>query len=88
MSIEVGDLVMVVNPMPCCQSIDDIGRVYRVEEIVELDTPCNSCGSEALFACAGDGSDYDLIPLECLKKIDPPSTGELTGVPLRLKEPV
>lgn len=44
--IEVGDLVQVVRPTPCCKSLTRPGRTFRVAWIVTHDlATCHTCGA-------------------------------------------
>lgn len=77
--IKKGDLVMCVGALneDALEHIGKIGTVARrFEDCWELEPPtiCK-CGREMTWHPSH------------LKKIDPPASGELSGVPLRLKEP-
>lgn len=77
--IEVGDMVMVVRPQPCCGSDRRIGAVYEVAIITNKhqDIIHDCCGIESTHVCAiGHNGRGELI--EVLKKIPPltEDTGE------------
>jgi len=84
--IKLGDLVRVVRS--CCDANVGHKRIFVVDALVPVDGEmCRFCRQDApdgVDACS-DGWGF---PLAWLKKIDPPSSGELKGVPLRLKETV
>ena len=84
--IKRGDLVMVVRGTPCCGGVKDLGLTFTVNKTYKSQAICAKCGSRltSRFVTTDDG--YECSE-KLLKKIDPPSTGELSGVPLRIKEP-
>jgi len=43
-NIKVGDLVMVIKPIPCCGYDKRIGMISTVEQIVERGMYCTICG--------------------------------------------
>lgn len=75
--IRVGDLVMVVRPMPCCGDARDVGICFRVEEITKAyDGWCVNCGSGHPNDCATDPTTTYEHPIKTLKKINPPAQGD------------
>lgn len=85
MSIKKGDLVMVSSAMNCCGTPTGAeGMFFVVTNLSYSATDiCSACNARlppvAAEGCAGKRP----IGLTRLKKIDPPSTGELDGVPVR-----
>lgn len=85
--IKKGDLVMVVAGRPCCGHIRSYGDTFIVADLEPKTGVCSQCGqrkSIVIAKASGEGFGYDT---RRLKKIDPPASGELKGVPLLLKEP-
>ncbi|MHB8413886.1 MAG: hypothetical protein ACYDB1_00630 [Acidiferrobacteraceae bacterium] len=67
--IKVGDLVMVVRPVTCCQHNRDYvhyGYIYTVKSILGGITS-RACGAQRGPRAAGDGFSYDV---DRLKRID------------------
>lgn len=87
MSIKKGDLVMVVIPSKCCGSAKDIGKVFIAGGHYSGPQHCRSCGDETVEDTVWISGERAVRPVYRLKKIDPPSTGELDRVPVRMKEP-
>jgi hypothetical protein len=87
--IKKGDLVMVVSGCPDCGY--RAGAVFTVVQVKPPKLPgyrCFKCNwSKVTNELGASSNGKDLIPLSWLKKIDPPSTGELDRVPVRMKEP-
>ena len=87
--IEVGNLVIVVKGMPCCGYNKDLGHVFKVAWKGFADGDCGHCGDESPGWAVDDKAEgEDCIPVECLKRIDPPAEGETEGAYVGLKEPV
>lgn len=87
--IKVGDFVQVVKGAPCCGDSAEVGwvAVAGLPPDWAQYTRCARCGHIDLKVNAYfDVNGKSFLP-EVLKKIDPPASGELKGVPLRLKEP-
>ena len=75
--IEVGDLVVVVRPTPCCKKDGSIGKIYTVTGFISQ-ARCKHCGeiyegSVAVVEEAGRGE-----PVSRLKRIPP--MGELDNL--------
>lgn len=86
--IKKGDLVMVVRPTICCGLLGAEGRVYEAAHSWVGYFMCHHCRWESDNLQVVSTSDFRDFPAARLLKIDPPSTGELSGVPLKIKEPV
>ena len=82
MSIKKGDLVMVVKPTECCGSTKSLGHIFTVTSVRVVTSVCGVCGDSAADINCEDSDRTGCLPSR-LKKIDPPSTGELDGVPVR-----
>ncbi len=68
--IQKGDLVVVVKPTPCCGKEGSVGKIYEVEEFIEV-AKCRHCGKlyngkVAVLTEAGRGE-----PVIRLKRIPP-----------------
>lgn len=87
MSIKKGDLVMVVSGKPCCGFSGSFGNTFTVSYLKDVSGECPDCGAKKTITMALADTHRYGYDTRRLKKIDPPSTGELDGVPLRLKEP-
>jgi len=75
--IGIGDLVMIVRGAPCCGHTNGrLGGTYRVAYFVTLDILCHVCGTLGKDTFAGRGPGLIGVPIQCLKKIDPPSEGD------------
>jgi len=89
--IKRGDLVQIVKPR-LCGCADNVGQIFIATETMRAWGRgfCPTCHKNTfcsgVMVASGDGDRWH--EFSRLKKIDPPSTGELKGVPLRLKEPV
>jgi hypothetical protein len=70
--IQVGDLVVIVG-MGCPHGIEELGRVFRVGEVVHEHTLCQICHKRhGLNWCVVDPADDDLAyPFSWLKRIPP-----------------
>lgn len=92
--IKKGDLVMVMRPALCGCGIAHrkVGAVFSVVYVTRASWRCFSCGFEyhgTLVATGGRNKRGKRVgyPQLCVKKIDPPSTGEYDGVPVRKQQP-
>ncbi|MHB8388065.1 MAG: hypothetical protein ACYDBH_00625 [Acidobacteriaceae bacterium] len=68
--IKVGDLVVVVRPVTCCQhnrAHADYGYVFAVESILS-GIICPTCGAQRGMRAGGSGRNYDV---DRLQRIDP-----------------
>lgn len=76
--ISVGDLVMVTKPAPCCNSIGDIGVIFKVNSIITNNGKCSYCGKkdESDVALSSDS----MFRLVRLKRIPPLSELENTVI--------
>lgn len=90
MEIKKGDLVQIIAPRSCgCAGTIGVVATVGDDDNDERLLECVDCGavypqrSRMVHLVGRRG-----VEVIRLKKIDPPSTGELKGVPLRLKEPV
>ena len=85
--IKKGDLVMVVRGRACgCP-----GRIGLVRRVVKIEMSnkiikCNDCGKSWVALPSSLWNDH-ACELYRLRKINPPATGELDGVPVRKTEP-
>lgn len=78
--IQVGDLVVVVRPTPCCGATDELGLTFTVAEIVRMPTLCPRSmrlGSDVMAFGHPGGPIY----ASTLKRIDPPPVTETTDTP-------
>lgn len=77
--IRVGDLVMVVKPLPCCGSPIMLGEIFTIAKVTRefLDGTCNYCGywcHETVDAAKSETRDF--VFTNRLKKIPPLSPEE------------
>ena len=80
--IKRGDLVMVTGRIECCGNSKSLGRVFTVD-CVRVDTRrCSHCSKEFPEEPLAFNGRWGFT-FRRLKKIVPPSTGELDGVPVR-----
>ena len=94
MEIKARDLVMVVKPRICCPERTKWGATREVLQTKikggdDIYMRCPFCKN--IYTYVGHASMLakdSWVESYRLKKIDPPSTGELDRVPVRIKEPV
>ena len=72
--INVGDLVMMVKPLPCCGDASFIGNIYTVTGFHDAGV-CAECGI-VRTPCAFLDNEYKVQPVSALKKINPPPIKE------------
>lgn len=74
-AIDVGDLVVVTRPTPCCNRTDSIGRVFRVASIADrVSGYCHGCGLEQVRTVATPTADDAAgFVVERLTKLDSPA---------------
>lgn len=75
-NIKVGDLVMVVRPMPCCGGMKGVGKIFVVEDIEEGIGQCEEFFIQAFSLDALQKGTDIWWPIKALKKIDPPEEGD------------
>jgi hypothetical protein len=75
-NIKVGDLVMVVQPQPCCGKKNTIGIVFTVKKISSGSTRCGYCHARYPSEIAYGKSDGLPTLTHRLIKIDPPALPE------------
>lgn len=85
--IKKGDWVIVIKS--CCAECVGPSRVFIVDDLDENtgDEECAFCKTDSPIGREA-GCDGWYFHISWLRKLDPPASGELSGVPLRLKEPV
>lgn len=85
--IQVGDLVAIVRPTPCCNNFTAIGAHFRVSAISDW-TPkgCRFCGNKR-NALGADGYKDLRIDISRLKRIPPPEELGIVDEKENLKEP-
>lgn len=76
--INVGDLVMIVKPTPCCARSDTVGVVFQVSFIFSGYEHCRYCGSGREVTAAVYPEINRMVDFHRLKRIPP--LGELDDV--------
>ncbi len=79
MTIKAGDLVVCIKGTICCGNNTYIGRIFRVEGVINEERGCFYCGTStgiAERALLNNGS--STLKLSRLIKIDPPSLQDNT----------
>lgn len=68
--ISVGDVVMVVKPMPCCGDVGDIGYIFKVSEARNDPARCMACRRWDVGLDVLDGSGIG-FPISVVRKLNP-----------------
>ena len=77
--IKVGDLVMVIRPIPCCLRNDSGGKIFVVAEIRPVGCPwCPACNAHRPELHAISKDREFRIMLSRLRRIDPIAEPETT----------
>jgi hypothetical protein len=70
-NIKIGDLVIVVSQP--CKCTYHIGKIFKVDTLEVAGLWCSKCkwsSKEIQINCAGSYAEL-ILPINCLKKIDP-----------------
>ena len=70
-SITTGDLVMIIRPSPCCGSMDDVGKIFKVSCMTDGNGSCAYCGASHGGLRAHNPEDGWFYRTSRLKKIKP-----------------
>lgn len=70
MSIQAGDLVMVVRETPCCGRTDASGRIFVAKQVAPVKRKCTYC-MQVKDSLAARQPNGHWIELSRLKRIDP-----------------
>lgn len=81
--IKKGDLVMIVRALECCGDEEFLGMAFIAGDVEARPTICRLCGhADNLSVRTKNPVSGGWPRVDRLKKIDPPASGELKGVPV------
>lgn len=87
-AIKKGDLVYVAKVVPCCGNTAYLGLHFTVGRMrFHEKGHCGCCYQILRNATTVEAPDGALLPVERLRKIDPPAEGEYDRVPVRKLAP-